>query len=102
MINFVILDLIKNVINEYFIFLYISPNSYKLQECGVTRRTYTYWQLNQQSKRLAISLLKAGIKPGQVLAVVLPNCPEFVITIFAGLEAGLKVCPVNPSYTPGI
>lgn len=76
-------------------------NSYNVQECGVTGRTLTYWQLEQNSKRLAVSLLKAGLKPGQVLAVVLPNCPEFVVTILGGLEAGLRVSPVNPSYTPG-
>lgn len=69
-------------------------------ECGITGRTYTYWQLEQHSKRFAVSLLKAGLKPGQVLAVVLPNCPEFVVAILGGLEAGFKVSPVNPAYTP--
>lgn len=69
-------------------------------ECGISGRRYTYRQLDQHSKRFAVSLLKAGIKPGQVLAVVLPNCPEFVVAILSGLEAGLKVSPVNPAYTP--
>lgn len=70
--------------------------------CGVTGKTYTYWQLQQCSKRFAVSLLKAGFKPGHVLALALANCPEFAVIVYGALEAGMKVSTVNHSYTAGM
>lgn len=36
-----------------------------------------------------------------VVAVCLPNIPEFPIATLAVTEAGLIITTVNPSYTPG-
>jgi len=51
-------------------------------------------------KRFAASLVKRGATPGQVLAVLLPNIPEFAVTALGAIEAGLTVTTVNPIYTP--
>jgi long-chain acyl-CoA synthetase len=58
--------------------------------------TATYGELDQQSGLFAAGLLAAGLVPGQVVAVQLPNVPEFLITYFGALKAGMTVLPVNP------
>lgn len=61
-----------------------------------------YKELRLLSKRLATSLLKDGIKPGDVVAVILPNMPEFPVIALGLLEAGFIVTPINPLYTAGM
>ena len=41
-----------------------------------------------------------GAQPGDVLAVLLPNMPEYVIVMMGASEAGLTVTTLNPAYTP--
>lgn len=41
-------------------------------------------------------------KKGDVIAICLPNTPEFPIAMLGAIEAGLYVTTVNPIYTPGI
>lgn len=41
------------------------------------------------------------MEPGEVVGLMLPNIPEFIITIHGAMEAGLTVTFVNPLYTPG-
>lgn len=41
-----------------------------------------------------------GLKPGQVIGLMLPNIPEYIIVIHGAMEAGLIVTFVNPLYTP--
>jgi long-chain acyl-CoA synthetase len=55
----------------------------------------TYRQLNQASDRLAGSLAAAGIKPGDPVALQLPNIPEFLVSYFGILKAGAVVVPLN-------
>jgi acyl-CoA synthetase (AMP-forming)/AMP-acid ligase II len=51
-------------------------------------------------KRFAASLKKRGATTGQVLAVLLPNIPEFAVTALGAVETGLVVTTINPVYTP--
>lgn len=67
--------------------------------CGVTGREMKYKELRLLSKRLATSLLKDGIKPGDVVAMILPNMPEFPVIALGLLEAGFIVTTINPLYT---
>lgn len=67
---------------------------------GETGRTLTYQQLVQQSERVAAGLASAGFKPGQPLALVLPNCIEFVLSWYGTLLAGGWVVPIPPLFTP--
>src|SRR5450755_1623446 len=55
----------------------------------------TYGQLDELSDRLAASLEKAGIEPGDSVAVQLPNIPQFLIGYFGILKAGAVVVPLN-------
>ncbi|XP_065205259.1 uncharacterized protein LOC135835097 [Planococcus citri] len=69
-------------------------------ECQVTGRKYTFSQLRTLSRRFASSLRKQGFKPGDVLAVMLPNMPDYAVIILGAMEAGLIVSTINPIYTP--
>ncbi|CAB3255927.1 unnamed protein product [Arctia plantaginis] len=68
-------------------------------ECAETKKTYTYAQLQKYSSVFATSLLKKlGLKPGDVLAVMIPNCPEFPVVAFGSIQAGVVLTTVNPIY----
>jgi long-chain acyl-CoA synthetase len=56
----------------------------------------TYRQLDEQSGRLAAGLREAGLNPGDVVALQLPNLPHFLTAYFGALKAGLVVLPLNP------
>lgn len=52
--------------------------------------------------RCAQALLgHCGLKPRDVVGLLLPNIPEFAIVTYGAMEAGLTVSFVNPLYTPG-
>jgi len=55
----------------------------------------SYAQLNDMSCRLASGLVKLGVAPGDKVALLLPNVPEFVISYFAILKLGGCVVPLN-------
>lgn len=44
---------------------------------------------------------KFGFNKDDVLAVSLPNAPEFPIAALGAIEAGLVVTSLNPIYTAG-
>lgn len=67
--------------------------------CLDTGRSYTYSQLRKACGRLATSLRKSKLLPGDTIAVVLPNIPEFAIILLAANEAGLCTTLINPAYT---
>ena len=55
----------------------------------------TYGELDEQSGRLAAGLAASGIGPGDVVALQLPNIPQFLIAYFGILKAGGVVVPLN-------
>lgn len=55
----------------------------------------TYRQLDQASDRLAGSLAAIGIKPGDPVALQLPNIAQFLVSYFGILKAGGIVVPLN-------
>ena len=56
----------------------------------------TYGQLDEQSGQFAAGLREAGLDPGDVVALQLPNVPHFLIAYFGALKAGMVVLPLNP------
>jgi long-chain acyl-CoA synthetase len=56
----------------------------------------TYGELDEQSGRFAAGLREAGLEPGDVMGLQLPNLPHFRIAYFGALKAGLIVLPLNP------
>jgi len=64
--------------------------------CRFAGTTTTYRELDELSGRVAAGLRAAGLSPGQVVAMQLPNIPQFLIGYFGALKAGLVVLPLNP------
>jgi len=59
----------------------------------------TYAHLHDQVERCAASLQRLGVRPGDRVALYLPNCPQFVITYLACLRVGGIAVPFNPLYS---
>jgi long-chain acyl-CoA synthetase len=62
-------------------------------------RRFTYAQLAALANRFASRLIELGVKPGDRVAIVLPNIPQFPIAFYGALKAGAVVVPTNPIYT---
>ncbi len=60
----------------------------------------TYGELNGRTTQLAKGLKSLGGESGERVAVLLPNCPEYIISAFGILKAGLVMVPVNTFLTP--
>jgi fatty-acyl-CoA synthase len=58
-------------------------------------RSFTYAQMREWVGRLAAGLLALGIRPGEHVAIVLANYPEFVALKFAIAQIGAVAVPVN-------
>ncbi|MYS21952.1 long-chain acyl-CoA synthetase [Streptomyces sp. DvalAA-14] len=63
--------------------------------------TVSYGELDALSDGLARRLADRGFAPGDRLAVMLQNVPQFVIALLAAWKAGGAVVPVNPMYKEG-
>jgi len=59
-----------------------------------------YGELPGRVGAMAAALRELGIGRGAVVAVVLPNVPEFVVAFHAAATLGAVVTPVNPALTP--
>ena len=58
----------------------------------------TYGELDALSDGLARHLAARGFAPGDRLAVMLQNVPQFAVALLAAWKAGGTVVPVNPMY----
>ena len=61
--------------------------------------TFSYGELEAQSDAFAAALAARGVRPGDRVALLLPNCPQFFIAEFGAWKAGAVVVPLNPIYT---
>lgn len=59
-------------------------------------RQTTYQELAQQVRKAATTLSQAGVKPGDRVALVMPNCPQHVQAVFAISLLGAIVVEHNP------
>jgi len=59
----------------------------------------SYSELNEQANRLANALLDLGVKKGDRVALLMPNCPQFVVSYYAVLKVGAAVVATNPLYS---
>jgi len=60
----------------------------------------SYKTLSDQIERLSGQFSNAGLKPGDCVAIVLPNCLEFLVIFLALTRARLVAAPLNPAYKP--
>ena len=59
----------------------------------------SYHALEQESDAFAAALAALGVRPGDRVALCLPNVPQFLVAEFGAWKAGAIVCPINPTYT---
>lgn len=62
-------------------------------------RWMSYRQLDELSTALGAWLQAQGLEPGARVAIMLPNIPQFAVTMAAVLRAGYTCVNVNPLYT---
>jgi long-chain acyl-CoA synthetase len=60
----------------------------------------SYAAVWEQALRAATVFAGVGVRPGDRVALMLPNCPQYVIAYHGALRAGAIVVQVNPLYTP--
>ena len=59
----------------------------------------SYGQLQEHAIRLAAGLQSLGLSKGDRVALMMPNCPQFVIAYFGALRAGGIVTATSSMYT---
>lgn len=74
--------------------------SARLPLVGRVKTALDYRTLNSVSDALAAALVDRGLRKGDRVAIVMPNCAQFVIAFFAILKAGGVVVATNPTYPP--
>jgi acyl-CoA synthetase (AMP-forming)/AMP-acid ligase II len=67
---------------------------------GLSGRATTYAQLVEAIRGAAYGLARRGLRKGEVLAILSPNTPEYVVAFHAVASLGGVVTPINPLSTP--
>jgi long-chain acyl-CoA synthetase len=76
----------------------LRANAYEKPEAPVMRMgdmQLGYAEVDRAAAGVAASLLARGISPGEKVALLVPNVPEFTIAYFGILYAGATVVPIN-------
>ncbi|HML20122.1 MAG TPA: long-chain fatty acid--CoA ligase [Aggregatilinea sp.] len=67
---------------------------------GRVDTTINYRDLNAMTDALAAALVDMGLQKGDRVALIMPNCVQFVTAFYATLKAGGVVVALNPTYPP--
>ncbi|MFW5816116.1 MAG: AMP-binding protein [Wenzhouxiangella sp.] len=59
----------------------------------------TYGQVDDYSRAFGARMQALGLKPGDRIAIMMPNVLQYPIAVFGALRAGLVVVNTNPLYT---
>ncbi len=68
---------------------------------AATDRRYSYGELVSAIDRVATALGARGMSPGDVVALVAPNSPDYPVVFHGVLRAGGVLTPANPLCTAG-
>ncbi|MFT4307349.1 MAG: long-chain-fatty-acid--CoA ligase [Microbacterium sp.] len=82
-------DLVEASAREY-------PDAVALEFFG---RETSYRTLQEQIERVAGALHERGVRAGDRVAIVLPNCPQHIVAFYAVLRLGAVAVEHNPLYT---
>jgi long-chain acyl-CoA synthetase len=58
----------------------------------------TYRQLQDQTLRFATALFQLGVRKGDRVALMLPNCPQWVVAFYGALRVGAVPVSTSPMY----
>ncbi|NNE74995.1 MAG: AMP-binding protein [Acidimicrobiales bacterium] len=90
----------------------VSITDYVLRRCddlvdqvamveGAAGDSWTFGELRDKIRALAGGLAASGFGPGETVALMTPNIPEFAVVFHGVATAGGTVSTVNPTYTAG-
>jgi crotonobetaine/carnitine-CoA ligase len=65
----------------------------RFEECDLS-----FAEFDRATSELACGLREIGVEQGQVLALLVENSPEFVITWFAAAKLGVPIAPINTAF----
>jgi len=85
-----LVDIVDASVRDY-------PDAPALQFFG---RETTYAEMAADIDRVAGALAARGVRAGEPVAIVLPNCPQHIVAFYAVLRLGAVVVEHNPLYTP--
>jgi len=68
--------------------------------CGFTGKQFLYKDVSALTKKFGSHLLENGFSPGDKIATIVPNCPEFGPVLLGSLGVGVTLVPVSPLLTP--
>ena len=68
---------------------------------AVTGRKITYTEFHGQACALAAELRRRGVRKGDRIAVMVPNCCELAVLYFACIYLGAVIVPINPALSRG-
>ena len=74
--------------------------SAELPIVGRVGASCTWAEIDADATRMAAALADMGLRKGDVVAIILPNCTQFLIAFYAVLKAGGIVSATNPTYPP--
>ncbi|MFO0188809.1 MAG: AMP-binding protein, partial [Alphaproteobacteria bacterium] len=60
----------------------------------------SFHELDARANQVAHGLLALGLAPGQAIALLLENTPEFLILTYGAKRAGLMVTPLSIHLRP--
>jgi long-chain acyl-CoA synthetase len=63
-------------------------------------KTLRFQDLDRLSRDFAAYLQSRGLRPGDRIAIMMPNLLQYPVAMFGALRAGLVVVNTNPLYTP--
>lgn len=58
----------------------------------------SYWDLREKVNRFATALHDLGVKKGDRVALLLLNCPQFIISFYGAIKIGAIITPISPVY----
>ncbi|MEI2694813.1 MAG: AMP-binding protein [Saprospiraceae bacterium] len=71
-----------------------------LKAFTIMGQSMTYKELDDKSNAFAAYLQYRGLKPGDRMALMMPNLFQYPIAILGAIRAGVVIVNTNPLYTP--
>ncbi len=66
-------------------------------ECG--DQQFSYGAVDERTDRAATGLNRLGLRPGDRVALLMRNCPEYVFFLFGAPKIGMLSVPLDESYS---
>jgi acyl-CoA synthetase (AMP-forming)/AMP-acid ligase II len=67
---------------------------------GETGKEISYNEFQDMVGRIGSAFTKMGVQKDDVLSIVSPNCPEYVVQLLASVAIGAIAHPINYTFTP--